>query len=137
MTSNVALAQPFSQYDPQARKRLLSNSLAQAYATGAPLEKMKEYDRPGLSRGRGQMNQAGIDSARAIADGVRNAYAQDDAFRTAQATSQLNQNAQQEQYAQQLSALQQQDLYSRQMAALNARQQRLNFATGLLGGLLR
>lgn len=83
------------------------------------------------------MNQAGIDSARTVADGVRDAYLQDDALRNAAASGVLRQNTQQEQYAQQLSALQQQDAYSRQMAALNARQQRMNLVTGLLGGLLR
>ena len=115
----------------------MANNLASAYSAGDPREMLKTYDRPGLSRGNAQMNQAGIDSARVVSDGVRDAYLQDDALRNAAAAGVLRQNTQQEQYAQQLSAMQQQDVYARQLAALNARQQRMNFVSGLLGGLLR
>jgi aminopeptidase N len=137
MNNNIQLYDSFTRPDPDARRKLMANNLAAAYASGSPRDAMKTYDRPGLSRGRAQENQAGIDSARQMAEGVRDAYAQDDQIAAAEATGNLRQATAQEQYANQLSALQQQEAYARQMAMLNARQQSLNFATGLLGGLLR
>ena len=137
MINNIQISRPFATPDAGSRQKLFANNLASAYAAGAPQEMLKNYDRPGLSRGKAQMNQAGIDSARTVADGVRDAYLQDDALRNAAAYGVMQQNAQKEQYAQQLSALQQQDAYSRQMAALNRRQQSMNIVQGLLGGLLR
>jgi len=135
--NQVTLHKPFASSDPKARQKLLANNLASAYAAGSPDDALKQYDRPGLSRGGAQMNQAGIDSARSMAEGVRRAYQQDDQLKMAAAVGDLRQATGQEQYAGELTALQQQDAYARQMAALNARQQSLNFATGLLGGLLR
>lgn len=137
MNNQVRLEQPFSQKDPSSRRRLLANNLASAYASGSPRDAFKTYDRPGLSRGRAQANQAGIDSARKMAEGISQAYAQDDRLAAQAASDTLLQSADQEQYAAQLGALQQQNAYARQMARLNARQQSLDFATGLLGGLLR
>lgn len=137
MNSNVQLGQSFATYDPNARRKLLANNLATAYSSGSPRDAMKTYDRPGLSRGAAQKNQAGIDSARAMAEGVASAYQQDDALAAQAAMSDLQQTTAQENYANQLTALQQQDAYSRQLAALNAQQQRMNFVSGLLGGLLR
>lgn len=135
--NNITLGSAFATRDPNARRKLLANNLATAYASGSPRDAIKGYDRPGLSRGKAQQNQAGIDSARTMAEGVASAYSQDDQIRAAAANSDLAQAANQEEFANQLGALQQQDAYARQMAALNARQQSLNFATGLLGGLLR
>lgn len=138
MTSNtVKTYQPFSSYDPEARRKLLANNLATAYAAGSPRDALKTYDRPGLSRGKAQQNQAGIDSARDMAAGIRDAYTQDDALANAAATGDLQRAADEENFAMQMSALQQQDAYARQLAALNAQQQRMNFVSGLLGGLLR
>ena len=137
MNNNIQLYDSFTRPDPNARRKLRANNLATAYASGSPRDAMKTYDRPGMSRGRAQENQAGIDSARQMAEGVRDAYAQDDQIAAAEAAGNLRQATAQEQYANQLSALQQQEAYARQMAMLNARQQSLNFATGLLGGLLR
>lgn len=137
MNSNVRIGDPFATRDPNARRKLLSNNLATAYAAGSPRESLKTYDRPGLSRAAAQANQAGIDSARAVSEGVASAYQQDDALATAAANSNLRNAAAQEGYANQLTALQQQDAYSRRLAALQAQQQRMNFVTGLLGGLLR
>lgn len=137
MNSNVQLYQPFSSYDPEARRKLLANNLATAYASGSPRDAMKTYDRPGLSRGRAQQNQAGIDSARAMAEGIRDAYSQDDALANQAAASRLRQATEEASYANQLTAMQQQDAYARQLAALSAQQQRMNFVSGLLGGLLR
>ncbi|NBT73676.1 MAG: hypothetical protein EBT14_05775 [Betaproteobacteria bacterium] len=137
MNNNIQLYDSFTRPDLNARRKLRANNLATAYASGSPRDAMKTYDRPGMSRGRAQENQAGIDSARQMAEGVRDAYAQDDQIAAAEAAGNLRQATAQEQYANQLSALQQQEAYARQMAMLNARQQSLNFATGLLGGLLR
>lgn len=138
MTSNsVKTYSPFGSYDPNARRKLLANNLATAAAAGSPRDAIKSYDRPGMSRGRAQQNQAGIDSARDMAAGIRDAYAQDDALANAAATSDLQRATDEENFAVQMSAMQQQDAYSRQLAALNAQQQRMNFVSGLLGGLLR
>jgi len=135
--STVTSYQPFASYDPNARRKLLANNLASAYASGSPRDALKSYDRPGLSRGKAQQNQAGIDSARSMAEGIRDAYLQDDALANAAASSDLQRSADEENFSAQLSALQQQDAYSRQLAALSAQQNRMNFVTGLLGGLLR
>lgn len=137
MNNTVQLYDSFTKPDERARQKLLANNLAWARASGAPRDLVKSYDRPGISRGRSQWNQAGIDSARAMAEGIRDAYAEDDRAVASSAMSNLDRTAAQEQYSNQLSALQQQDAYARQLASLNARQQSLNFATGLLGGLLR
>lgn len=135
--NNVELAKPFSRMDQNARKKLLATNLASAYAAGDPGHHLKTYDRPGMSRGAGQFNQAGIDSAQAMADGIRDAYLQDDQLSLASAQSDLKQTTEQEAFANELSAMQQQDAYARQLAALTAQQNKMNFVTGILGGLLR
>lgn len=119
------------------RKALLNNNYAMALAAGDPRYSAKDYDRPGMSRGGGQWQQAGIDAAQKMAQGVADAYAQDTQAAGFNANTQLAGQQAQEQYAQQLGALQQQDSYSQAMAALQRKQQSLNFASSLLGGLLR
>ena len=111
----------------------MNNQLAQAYASGDPRFNMKQYDRPGFSRGGGQMNQAGIDAAKNLADGVSQAYSGNLQNQNFNALAALQANQAQEQNAQALGALQQQNAYANQMAAL----QRQGQIMGLLGGLLR
>lgn len=92
---------------------------------------MKRYDRPGLSRGGMQRNQAGIDAAQKMAEGVADAYSQD--LQTQAYNSQIALQGQQgqEQFGQALAGLQQQNRYANQMAAM----QRQGAMLGLLGGL--
>lgn len=116
----------------QAMQAQMNNQMAQAYAMGDPRFSLKQYDRPGFSRGAAQMNQAGIDAAKNIAEGVAQAYSGNLANQQANALTGLQGSLAQEQNAQALGALNQQNAYANQMAAL----QRQNQIMGLLGGLL-
>lgn len=118
------------------RRAFFNNQLATAYASGDPRYTMKQYDRPGLSRGAGQMSQAGVDASRSLAEGISNAYSASNQYALAQANRNLEQEAMDEQFGQQAAALQQQRNYAQQMARLNAKQQQLGIVNGLLGGLL-
>lgn len=122
--------------NPQTRRAFLNNQLAAAYASGDPLHNLKQYDRPGVSRGMGQAAQAGIDASRSLAQGIADAYGASNQYATAQANRNLDQEVVDEQFGQQATALQQQRNYAQQMARINARQQQLGMVTGLLGGLL-
>lgn len=121
----------------QARRSVFNNSYAKALAEGDPNYNVKKYDRGGVSRGGGQWQQAGIDAARKMADGIAQAYSQDTQTSAYNAQNQLAGQTAQQQYALQLGALQQQDAYAQAMANLQRRQQTMNLATTLLGGLLR
>lgn len=118
---------------PDATRAALNNNLAWAYASGDPRMAMKEYDRPGMSRGAAQRNQAGIDSARTMSEGIADAYRQDMQSRAYNANVGLQGQRGQEQFAQALAALQEQNNYANQMAAL----QRQQASMGLLGGLMK
>lgn len=116
----------------QAMQAQFNNQMAQAYAMGDPRFNAKQYDKPGFSRGAGQMNQAGIDAAKGLAEGIAQAYSGNLANQQYNALAGLQANQAQEQNAQNLGALNQQNAYANQMAAL----QRQNQIMGLLGGLL-
>lgn len=118
------------------RRAFLNNQLANAYASGDPRYNMKQYDRPGLSRGAGQMSQAGVDASRSLAEGIAGAYSSSNQYAASQANRNLEQEVLDEQFGQQAAALQQQRNYAQQMARLNSRQQQLGIVNGLLGGLL-
>lgn len=107
--------------------------MANALAMGDPRMNVKQYDRAGLSRGRSQWNQAGIDSAQKMADGIADAYNAQLQDQGQRSSANLQAMQQQEQYSQQLGGLQQQNNYAAQMAAL----QRQGAVMNLLGGLLR
>ena len=110
-----------------------NNQLAQAMASGDARFAVKQYDRPGFSRGAGQFNQAGIDAAKNLADGIAQAYSGNLQTQNYNALSGLQAQQSQESQAQALGALQQQNKYANQMAAI----QRQNQMLSLLGGLLR
>lgn len=122
---------------PQSKiQAKFNNDYAQAMAMGDPRLQMKQMDRGGLSRGGGQMNAAGMQGAKQMADGIAQAYstrqqAQD--FNTS-AAMQNQQNNSLQQLA--LQGLLQQSQYNDQMAAQQRQNSVLNFATSLLGGLL-
>jgi hypothetical protein len=128
--NQVNLQQPMLKLDPA---KLSSVQMANAMAMGDPRMNAKQYDRGGLSRGKAQWNQAGIDSAQKMADGIAEAY--NAQLQDQQARSQANLQAQQqqEQYAQNLGALQQQNNYANQMAALQRQGAFMNLLGGLLG----
>lgn len=77
------------------------------------------------------MNQAGIDAAQGMSQGISDAYSQDLQNRTYNSQVALQGQQGQEQFGQALAGLQQQNSYANQMAAL----QRQNTMLGLLGGL--
>ncbi len=102
--------------------------LAQAQAGGDQRFHMKNFDKAGMSRGAGQRQQAGIQAASSLADGVADTYAQQAAEANTSALAGLEAEKGQEQYAQALGALQQQNAYANAMAAL----QRSSALMGLL-----
>lgn len=122
---------------PQSKiQSAFNNDYAQAMAMGDPRLQMKQMDRGGMSRGAGQMNAAGMQGAKRIADGIAQAYgnrqqAQD---YNASAAMQNQQNNTMQQLA--LQGLMQQSQYNDQLAAQQRQNSVLNFATSLLGGLL-
>ena len=109
-----------------------NNSYARALAAGDPRYQLKELDRPGISRGQGAYNQAGIRASQAMVDGISDAYSQDLQARQYNSNLALRNQAAQQQYGQALAGLQQQDRYATQMAAL----QRQNALIGLMGSFL-
>lgn len=114
----------------------LNNRLAVAMAMGDPRMAVKQYDRAGISRGGAQWNQAGIDAAQRLADGVADAYSNQIQNQAYNAGLQLQGQQAQEQTAQALGGLQQQRSYAQQMAALQRQQTMLGLAGGLLRGLM-
>lgn len=136
--NNVYLNQPQAPgISPEARRAAFNNTYAQALAAGDPRFNVKANDRAGLSRGQGQWQQAGAEAAQKLASGVADAYSQDAQAASYNANNQLAGQQSQEAYAQQLGALQQQAAYAQAMANLQRRQQSMNFASSLLGGLLK
>lgn len=121
----------------QQMQAQFNNRYAQALAMGDPRQAVKEYDRRGISRGAGQWNMAGIDAARSLSDGIAQAYATDLNNQTYNADMDLRGQVAREQNAQALGALNQQNAYANQMAQLQRQQMAMNFASSLLGGLLR
>jgi hypothetical protein len=119
-----------------ATRAQMNNNVANAIAAGDPRMNMKTYDRPGMSRGRAAVNQAGIDSAQRMSERMAQAYEQD--LRNRQADSQFSLQSQtsQEQNAQALGALNQQNAYANQLASLQRQQAGMNLFSSLLGGLL-
>lgn len=110
-----------------------NRQMAMALAQGDPRFSVKQYDRPGLSRSGAQWNQAGIDAAQRLADGITDAYSNRLQANVYNADTQLQGQSGQERFAQALGGLQQQNNYANQMAAL----QRQNTMMGMFGGLLR
>ena len=120
----------------QAIQSRFNNQMAVALAMGDPRMNAKPYDRPGLSRGAAQWNQAGIDSAQKLAQGIADAYSANIQNNAYNANVALQGQQGQEQYAQALGGLQQQRTYADQMAALQRQQAMLGMAGGLLRGLM-
>ena len=130
--NQVQLARPITQgINPQNRNAQFNNAYAQALAAGDPRYTVKEYDRGGISRGGAQMNQAGIDAAANLADGIAKAYSQDAGNAEFNANTTLRSQQQREAMAQNLGAFNSQQAYADQMNRLQNQQA---FA-GMLGGL--
>jgi hypothetical protein len=130
--NQVQLTRPITQgINQQNRNAQFNNAYAQALAAGDPRYTVKEYDRGGISRGGAQMNQAGIDAAANLADGIAKAYSQDAGNAEFNANTTLKSQQQREAMAQNLGAFNSQQAYADQMNRLQNQQA---FA-GMLGGL--
>ena len=115
------------------RNAQFNNAYAQALAAGDPRFTAKEYDRGGLSRAGAQMNQAGIDAAANLADGIAKAYSQDQDNAVYNANAQLQGQQQQEAAAQQYGNFNSQQAYANQMHQLQNRQALAGMLTGMFG----
>lgn len=132
--NTVTYGQPVARGIPaDTRRRAFNYAEATALASADPRYNLKTLDRAGFSRGQGQLNQAGIEAARSLSEGMAAANTQALDLGSYNANLALQADSAREQNAQALSGLQSQNAYANQMAAL----QRQQMITGLLGGLLR
>jgi hypothetical protein len=121
---------------PQQQRAVYNNQYAQAAMSGDPRYQAKQYDRAGVSRGAGTNNQASIQGGQKFAEGVAEAY------RNKAQMQQYNQGIGMQmqqsdmQQAQAIAGLLQQQAYQNQMAQQQRSNMGMNFATGILGGLL-
>lgn len=115
----------------------LNSRYSRALAMGDPRFNMKQLDRGGLSRGAAQRNQAGIDAAQNVANGVAEAYGNDLQNRMYNSNILLQGQSALENQAQALGGLQQQNNYANQMAALQRQRMGFDLFSSLLGGLFR
>lgn len=118
--NNVQLSQP-----PLSRQRSdskFNNAMASALASGDPRYQMKRLDRAGFSRGNAQRNQAGIQGAQEMTQGIADAYRQAMDDETYNANFNMQNQVAQEQFGQALGGLQQQQAYANQMALLQRQQ---------------
>ena len=130
MTSNqVFIQQPLPSPPPATPN---ASGMARAYASADPRFNMKKYDRAGVSRGRGQAAQAGINAAQNFSQGIADVYDNQLRQQTVNADTMLQLQQGREGYAQALGGLQSQATYADQMAAL----QRQGILYGLLGDLM-
>lgn len=132
--NSVTFGQPIARGVPDpTRRKAFNYAEASALASADPRYNLKTLDRAGFSRGQGQLNQAGIEAARSLSEGMSAANSQALDLGSYNANLALQADSAREQSAQALSGLQAQNSYADQMAAL----QRQQMITGLLGGLLR
>lgn len=132
MNRVVLRTSPNTGVSQRAIDESFNNELANAYAMGDQRFNAKQYDRPGFSRGGAQMNQAGIDAANRMAQGVAGAYAGRMQNMFGNAGMAMRANAGQEQFGQALGGLAQQNVYQQAMDRL----QRQQSAMGVLRGLM-
>lgn len=121
---------------PQTIRSVFNNDYASAVSSGDPRQQMKQYDRGGLSRGAGQSAMAATQGAQRMAEGIAQAYSNRQASEDFNNATSM-QNAQQDQSQQMaLSGLLQQQQYDQMMAEQQRKNNAMNFATSILGGLL-
>jgi hypothetical protein len=136
--NTVQYGQPAARGVPNSvQRKAFNHAEATAMAAADPRFTLKPLDRAGFSRGRGQMNQAGIDAARNLSDGMAAANLQSLDLGSFNATLALDADTAREQNAQALGGLQSQNAYADQMAALQRQQMMTGMFSGILGGLLR
>jgi len=121
---------------PQQQRAVYNNQYAQAAVNGDPRYQMKQYDRAGVSRGAGAFNQASIQGGKQLAEGVAEAYRTRGDMQNYNQGFAMQQQQADMQQAQALAGLYSQQAYQNQMAQQQRNNMGMNFATGLLGGLL-
>ena len=114
----------------------INTGIAKAQAEADTRFQQKEYDRNGISRGRGTQAMAGIKSAQALSDGLARAYQVPMQDAVADAGNNLQYETQRENYGLGISGIAQQNDYANALAALQRQQAALNFTGNALGGLL-
>lgn len=87
-----------------------------------------------MSRGGAQYQQAGIDAAQALANGIADAYSNQAQNAVFNANTQLQSQRQTEGQAQSLGGFQANQAYSDAMSQLQRQQQAANFIAGATGG---
>lgn len=112
-------------------------TLANALSLGDKRYNLKKLDRKGISRSKGSKYQAEVTGANDAANAVADAYTQRLGNLAYGANADLESKAQREQHAQQLWNMQSSNANADALAALQRQQAMMNFATGMLGGLLR
>jgi hypothetical protein len=114
----------------------VNNAIASAQASADPRFNLKEYDRPGVSRGAGSRAQAGIKAAQSLADGIAAAYQIPMQSAAASAADDLAFQQGREQLGLGASGLGMQSDYANALAALERQRQAMQFQGNALGGLL-
>lgn len=132
-TNNVQMQKP---QDVPNTQGAFNNAMASAQAQADPRFNIKNYDRPGVSRGKGQANLAATQGANALAQGVANAYAIPAQDATTNAQNALNYQQAAEQFGLGSSAIGMQNDYANALASLQRQQQAMNFQGQALNGLL-
>jgi hypothetical protein len=120
-------------YSPQQTAGAFNQRMAQAHAASDLRFNTKPMDKPGMSRGAGQAGQAGIASAKNLADGIAAAYEQQLGDAQTNAQTQMRGSASRETLGQDVSQLAAQNQYADALAALQRQQ---TMGSGVLGGLL-
>lgn len=114
---------------PAPKAGLSSHAVANAYAAADPRHNVKEFDRPGMSRGKGAYSQAGIRAGQGFVQGISDAYSQQMQNANTLAEQELENRFNQEQYATALGGLAAQADYAQQMQQL----QQMGALYGLIG----
>lgn len=128
-------------YSTQQTAAAQNNAQANAYAAADPRFNAKQYQRAGVSSGKGQQYLGAAKGAQAYAQGMAQAQqiGMQDAYSNAQ--TQLQDQAMRNQYGMALAGLQEDNAQMNYMNALNQQQQAMGFLgdqfknfTGMFGG---
>jgi hypothetical protein len=109
---------------------------ADALAAGDPRYNQKQFDRAGVSRGRGSASEGGLRGAQTMAKGIADAYSVPMTDTSTDANNTLAYESNRERFGNDMTSLQNQNDYATALAALQRQQMQQNYQTGVLGGLM-
>lgn len=112
-----------------------NNALASAQASADQRYNLKRFDRPGMSRGKGQAAAAGAEAAATLAQGVAEAYRIPMQDAAADAKNKLAYQQAVEQGGLNASSIAMQHNYNNALAALQRQQEAVDFKGRALDGL--